>query len=84
VWRKPHKNIFQNAVDKCNIKNNEVIHIGDNYKANVVGARNVGMDVVWINNDKESLKERALKPDYFVSKFAKINKVPQVNAIKCC
>jgi len=50
----------------------------------VVGARNVGMDISWINNDKESLKERAYKPDYFVFKFAEINEVLQVNAIKCC
>jgi len=56
-WRKPHKNIFKIALNECDINNDEVIHIGDNYDADIIGANSVGIDTIWLNKKHEALKD---------------------------
>ena len=47
---KPHKEIFEYALDKANATVDESIMIGDNEAADIQGAINMGMDSVFVNH----------------------------------
>jgi len=51
---KPKPQIFHDALTKVCVKSEEVIHVGDSYSADVLGARAVGITpiLVSVNNDK--------------------------------
>jgi FMN phosphatase YigB (HAD superfamily) len=46
---KPAKKIFAHALGRVNITARETVYVGDNYYADVVGARNAGMNPVLID-----------------------------------
>ncbi len=48
---KPHKEIFENLLKFLNIPASEMIYVGDNYYADVLGARNAGVEPVLLNWD---------------------------------
>ena len=47
---KPHKEIFEYALQKSNAILSESIMIGDNESADIQGAINIGMDSVFVNH----------------------------------
>lgn len=52
--RKPHKDFFQIVLDEIkkdnsNIRTEEVFFIGDNYNADILGAKNFGFTPVFLN-----------------------------------
>jgi len=47
-WEKPHRRIFESALARVGFSAEEVLHIGDNYQQDVVGAQQVGMYAVWL------------------------------------
>jgi putative hydrolase of the HAD superfamily len=47
-WEKPHRRIFESALDLVATPAKEVLHVGDNYQQDVVGAQQVGMYAVWL------------------------------------
>ena len=46
---KPEAKIFQIALSKANCQGAESIMIGDSYKKDIVGGKNMGMTTIWIN-----------------------------------
>jgi HAD superfamily hydrolase (TIGR01549 family) len=74
-WRKPKADIFLKAFDLLRIKPEEAIFVGDNFEADIIGSKAVGMNVIWINRNKEPFKEGVLKPDHTVSKFTEIEDI---------
>jgi len=50
AW-KPGKEIFQYALDQVGISAREALYVGDNYYADVIGARNAGMNPVLMDPD---------------------------------
>lgn len=47
VYRKPHARIFKLALEKADLKPEDVWYIGDNYECDLKGAAGVGMFPVW-------------------------------------
>jgi putative hydrolase of the HAD superfamily len=47
-WEKPHRRIFESALDLVGFPAEEVLHVGDNYQQDVVGAQQAGMYAVWL------------------------------------
>ncbi len=45
-FRKPHPKIFEIAAEKLNAKPCEIVHVGDNLKTDVAGAKNAGFKAV--------------------------------------
>lgn len=45
--QKPNRTIFEHAVKNANAKIKESLMIGDNFEADIAGAKNVGMDQAW-------------------------------------
>jgi putative hydrolase of the HAD superfamily len=50
---KPHKGIFEYALQQTGASLTESIMLGDNFEADIQGAMNMGMDQVFINHLKE-------------------------------
>jgi len=46
---KPESKIFQVALNKARCQGKESIIIGDSYKKDIVGGKNMGMTTIWIN-----------------------------------
>ncbi|MBU4349874.1 HAD family hydrolase [bacterium] len=46
---KPKAEIFQVAINKAGCQGKESIIIGDSYKKDIVGGKNMGMTTIWIN-----------------------------------
>ncbi|PFA67059.1 hypothetical protein CN378_11805 [Bacillus sp. AFS015802] len=62
---KPHKGLFQHALDVFKSEPITTLFIGDNYFTDITGAKSVGMDALWINkHDYDSPDE--IQPDYIV------------------
>ena len=62
-FRKPHPSIFQLALGRLQLKPEEVLFIGDNLKADIAGARGVGLPVAWINRAMDPAPAKS-PPDY--------------------
>jgi putative hydrolase of the HAD superfamily len=52
-WEKPHPRIFRSALDLAGVSADEVLHVGDSYQQDVVGAQQVGMYAVWLRRRGE-------------------------------
>jgi putative hydrolase of the HAD superfamily len=52
-WEKPHRRIFESALDQVGVPANGVLHVGDSYQQDVVGAQQVGMYAVWLRRHGE-------------------------------
>ncbi|MEA2086741.1 MAG: HAD family hydrolase [Candidatus Caldatribacteriota bacterium] len=46
---KPKEKIFQIALNKAGCRGEESIIIGDSYKKDIIGGKNMGMTTIWIN-----------------------------------
>lgn len=47
VFRKPNRRIFDLALEKADLKPEEVWYIGDQFECDIVGAKNAGLFPVW-------------------------------------
>jgi putative hydrolase of the HAD superfamily len=54
---KPHPAIFQAALAKANVAAHEAVHVGDDYRGDVVGAQNAKMHALFL-----ARKEPAVAP----------------------
>ena len=52
-FAKPHPEIFTHALAGMNITSNQAIHIGDSYKADIVGASGAGIQPVWLRRPEK-------------------------------
>ncbi|MDQ2101017.1 MAG: HAD-IA family hydrolase [Tychonema bourrellyi B0820] len=52
---KPDYRIFTVALQKHNCLAENVLHIGDSFKADYCGARNAGLKAVWLNRQQENI-----------------------------
>jgi len=60
---KPHKDIFDFAIERASCCYEESLMLGDNLDADIVGAMNAGMDTVYVNHINEPTQ---LKPTYTI------------------
>lgn len=47
---KPGKEIFDHTLKHLGLERSEVLHVGDLYGADILGANNAGIEAVWFNN----------------------------------
>jgi putative hydrolase of the HAD superfamily len=50
---KPHPCMFMLALQKLNLKANEACMIGDSFKKDIFGARNLHIDTIWFNHEQK-------------------------------
>ena len=71
--QKPHKGIFEYALLHTNSKREESLMIGDCWDADILGAKNAGMDALWFNPKGES--EQGFSPLFTVHSLEEIKKI---------
>ena len=55
--KKPNPIIFEHALEQAKATSRESIMIGDNWEADIMGAKNAGFDVIYCNFNNESVSE---------------------------
>jgi HAD superfamily hydrolase (TIGR01549 family) len=66
-WRKPHKQIFIEALQKLHVTAEEAVFIGDSPLEDIKGAKEIGMKTVFVQSQFYSLKDlqdSREKPDF--------------------
>ncbi|OYT10547.1 MAG: noncanonical pyrimidine nucleotidase, YjjG family [Bacteroidetes bacterium 4572_112] len=71
-WKKPSPEIFHYAMQKAGAIVEESIMIGDDLKADIKGASEVGMDQIWVNFDNTYA---GFKPTYTVDSLMQIEEI---------
>jgi putative hydrolase of the HAD superfamily len=62
-WLKPHRTIFERALELLNVQPEEAVFVGDNLHADVGGAQRVGMRGVWRINSAEQEAQQTAELD---------------------
>ncbi|MDX8045244.1 HAD family hydrolase [Gracilibacillus sp. S3-1-1] len=65
---KPDIQVFEHLENKLNLEKEQTLYIGDSYHHDVIGAKNAGWQVAWLNHRNRELPEHRLKPDYIAEK----------------
>ncbi|MCL6274280.1 HAD family hydrolase [Muricauda sp. 2012CJ35-5] len=55
---KPHPYMFTRALQKLECNTMEALMIGDSWSKDILGANAMGIDSIWINNDRQSRIEK--------------------------
>jgi putative hydrolase of the HAD superfamily len=74
-WRKPHRQIFQDALRKLHVTTDEAVFVGDSPLEDIKGALEVGMRTVFVSSQFYSLKdlhESRQKPDFIAKDLHEI------------
>lgn len=66
-YRKPGPMIFQIALDRLRVGPERALFVGDSFEIDVVGAKGVGMDVVWLNKEGKELGGGMPTPDFTIA-----------------
>lgn len=69
---KPRPEIFRSALGRVGLGPDQAVHAGDSWRADVHGAQQVGMDVIWVNWRQQPLPESAFPPTAIVSDVAEV------------
>ena len=73
-YRKPHKRIFELALEYFNIRAEEVAMVGDTLSADILGANQMGMYSIWITRrvEKEPEGELPAQPQAVINSLAEL------------
>ena len=69
---KPDARIFAALAEMAGVSPEEVLHVGDDPLADVVGARQAGMQAVWLNRDSRTWPVALAPPARTISTLAEI------------
>jgi putative hydrolase of the HAD superfamily len=75
-YMKPHQEIFQHALDLLDIAPGEAVMVGDSLRADVEGARALGMTGVWRKYARSPERIDGITPDYAVDELREIPYLP--------
>lgn len=68
---KPRPEMFERALDLLRVSPGEVIHVGDSYSSDIIGASNLGIPNIWIN-EKNRARNGSVVPTYEVEDIVEI------------
>jgi putative hydrolase of the HAD superfamily len=77
-YRKPHPLVFRRLIDQLGVKKNQILFVGDDSAADIIGAQQAGLQPVWMTyvQDKNipigsSLLSRSVEePDYRIPRIS--------------
>jgi len=72
--RKPHPGIFRAALDHFQVSPEQTVMVGDNYEADILGARQLGMNTIWITRRLSSLSGDPRLPEETVT--SRLSEIP--------
>jgi HAD superfamily hydrolase (TIGR01549 family) len=81
-WRKPHKKIFENALEKLQVRAEETLYVGDSPLEDIKGAKAAGMKTIFVPSQFFSMKDlqdSKQKPDIIVKNICELcRKFPEI------
>ena len=77
-WLKPHPEIFYAALDELNCQAEETVMVGDSLRADIAGAKMLGMRAVWKRNGRrqQQVAETGIRPDATIDDLWELRRVP--------
>ena len=64
---KPDPRIFQLVEARCGVSADELLYIGDAYENDVIGAKNAGWQVIWLNRRLHEPAEQPSRADFYTT-----------------
>ena len=61
---KPHRVVFERALQQLDLAPHEVLHVGDSEVDDVKGAKEAGLSVAWVNRDGRRRRADVPAPDF--------------------
>ena len=71
-WRKPHRKIFEFALASLGENPSEVIFIGDNPEADIMGSSDCGIDSVWVKRREQFTQ---VKPKFTIKNLEDLKEI---------
>jgi len=72
---KPDPAIFEHTLKSLNLPKQQVVLVGDSPNSDIVGAKNFGIRMVWINRKDNKLNGKYPTPDYQISDLRELLKL---------
>ena len=74
---KPHPEIFRRTLEQSQLSADEVVFVGDTYQQDILGAKQVGLQTVWLNNRQEPrAKAEGNPPGYEIEAISQLIALP--------
>jgi 2-haloalkanoic acid dehalogenase type II len=77
-WRKPHPFMFHTFLQLMGVNAEDVLFVGDDYRHDVIGAKEAGMKVAWVRRGSSQRDVEAVssvKPDFIIHSLDELEKV---------
>ena len=72
--QKPDPLLFQIAIERAGCAKRQLLHVGDSFRNDVIGAKQAGIKSVWLNRQCED-KEMKEQPDFEISSLTEMIEV---------
>ena len=72
--QKPDPRIFEIAIERAGCTKHQLLHVGDSFQNDVIGAKQAGIKSVWLNRQSGN-NEAEQQPDFEVSSLRELTKV---------
>ena len=72
-FMKPSPKIFGAALKIANCKPSEMVHIGDSYDKDIIGAKSVNMNYIWLNHKKSEYLD--IEKNNIISSISEVPKL---------
>ncbi|WP_442598759.1 HAD family hydrolase [Neobacillus sp. D3-1R] len=72
---KPHRDMFNHALELSGYSPEEVLHVGDSLTSDVLGANQVGINSVWLNRQGKAATGDS-KPNFVVKNLNEVLDIP--------
>jgi 2-haloalkanoic acid dehalogenase type II len=64
---KPRPEVFQRALSAVRHESSEVLHVGDSWQGDILGAQSLGIPVLWVDRRNRPLPAGSKAPDFTAS-----------------
>jgi putative hydrolase of the HAD superfamily len=72
---KPDRRIFEHAAKSNNARKAECLMIGDNFQTDIAGAKNFGIDQLYIPCEREDTGNLAFVPTYLINSLIELKNI---------
>ena len=72
--QKPDPRLFEIAIERAACAKHCLLHVGDSFQNDVIGAKQAGIKSVWLNRQRED-KETKEQPDFEISSLSELIEV---------
>jgi len=69
---KPHRRVFEHALERLGLTPHDVLHVGDSDVDDVKGANEAGLRVAWVNRDGRRRRPGVPAPDFEIRDLSEL------------